>query len=375
MLKNIIGVLVMVGVLVSPLAAKAKFESEAQFAVLMDYETGAILYDKGAHERMFPSSMTKLMTIYILMDRIKRGSFKMEDTLPVSENAWKVQGSKMFVELGNRIAVKDLLRGIIVQSGNDACVVVAEAISGSEEKFAEEMNRVAAELGMKETHYKNSSGWPDPDHYTTPFDLAILARRIISDFPEYYPVFSELEFTYHKIKQHNRNLLLTRSIGVDGLKTGHTEIAGYGITLSAIQDGRRVVAVVNGLDSEKTRATAGERLILHGFRDFDNRRLFTAGEKVEDAQVWFGKKSLVPLVTTSDVKLLLPRADGVEFKVSVAYNGPIPAPIKKDTKIADLVIERVGMENIVLPLVAGEDIEEVSFFEKLIQKAIHLVKL
>ena len=363
MFKKMMISLMLVGLLASPFSAQAKFESEAQYAVLMDYETGAVLYDKGSHERMFPSSMTKLMTIYILMDRIKRGSYKLEDTLPVSENAWRVQGSKMFVELGNRISVHDLLRGIIIQSGNDACVVVAEAISGSETAFAGEMNRVAAELGMKDTHFMNSNGWPDPDHYTTPYDLAILARRIISDFPEYYPIFSEREFTYHKIKQQNRNLLLSRGIGVDGLKTGHTEIAGYGIVLSAIQDGRRVVAVVNGLANEKERATAGERIIMHGFRDFENKRLFTAGEKVEDADVFFGKKTTVPLVFASDVKLLLPRGDeGAEFKVSVSYQGPIQAPIKKDTHIADLTIERAGMDNIVLPLVAGEDVEELSFF-------------
>lgn len=349
------------------------FTTTAEFAVLLDVESDAYLYEKGADERMTPSSMTKLMTTYILFERLKSGSVKMTDTFNVSEKAWKMGGSKMFVSVNAQVAVEDLLKGIIIQSGNDACVVVAEGLSGSEAAFAEEMNHVAAKLGMKNTNFKNSSGWPEPDHYSTPRDLAILGRALVHDFPEYYPMFAEREFTFHGIRQHNRNPLLGKSIGVDGLKTGHTEEAGYGIVASALQDGRRLISVTNGMKSEKERGTETERLLMHGFRDFEHRVLFKAGQVVDNADVWFGKTPTVPLVIEKDVAFLLSRRGNHGIKVAVAYEGPIPAPIAKGQQIAELIVNKQGMEETRIPLIAGEEVAELSYFSRLVQKAKILI--
>jgi D-alanyl-D-alanine carboxypeptidase (penicillin-binding protein 5/6) len=349
------------------------FTSTADFAVLLDMNSDSFLYEKKADERMTPSSMTKLLTNYILFERLKSGSVKMDDTFTVSEKAWKMGGSKMFVSLNTQVKISDLLKGIIIQSGNDACVVVAEGISGSEEAFAQEMNHVAAKLGMKNSNFKNASGWPEPDHYSTPRDLAILGKAIIRDFPEYYPMFAEREFTFHGIRQHNRNPLLGKSIGVDGLKTGHTEEAGYGIVASALQDGRRLISVTNGMKSEKERGTETERLLMHGFRDFEHRVLFKAGQVVDSADVWFGKTSTVPLVIEKDVAFLISRRGNHGIKVAVAYEGPIPAPIAKGQKIAELVVNKQGMEETRIPLIAGEDVVELSYFSRLVQKAKILI--
>ncbi len=349
------------------------FTTTAEFAVLLDVNNDSFLYEKKADERMTPSSMTKLLTTYILFERLKSGSVKMDDTFTVSEKAWKMAGSKMFVSVNAQTKIEDLLKGIIIQSGNDACVVVAEGLSGSEEAFAEEMNHVAAKLGMKNSQFKNSSGWPEPDHYSTPRDLAILGKALIRDFPEYYPMFAEKEFTFHGIRQHNRNPLLGKSIGVDGLKTGHTEEAGYGIVASALQDGRRLISVTNGMKSEKERGTETERLLMHGFRDFEHRVLFKAGQVVDNADVWFGKTPTVPLVIEKDVAFLLSRRGNHGIKVAVAYESPIPAPIAKGQQVAELVVNKQGMEETRIPLIAGEDVAELSYFSRLVQKAKILI--
>lgn len=354
-------------------AAAVDFTTDAKQAIMLDYDTAEVLFEKNADEQMAPSSMTKLMTIYVTFDLLKRGSLKLDDKFLVSEKAWRKGGSKMFVEHKSSVSVDQLLHGIIVQSGNDACIVLAEGISSSEEAFAEEMNQTAEKLGMKNSHFRNATGWPDDEHYSTAHDLAILSYRLIKDFPEYYELFGVREYTYNGIKQPNRNWLLTKSIGVDGLKTGHTEAGGYGIAVSAVQDGRRVITVVNGLSSDKTRMSSTQRLLRHGFRDFEKRVLYAKGEAVEQADVWMGKKTTVPLVSQEDISFLTSRHDKKGMEVRVVYDGPIPAPIEKGDKLATLKIRREGLKEVSYPLVAGEDVGTLSYMGRMIEKAKHYV--
>lgn len=347
-------------------APDAGFETEAQFAYMTDFNTGTVLLEKRADESMTPSSMTKMMTLYLLFDAMKRGDVTPDTKFPVSERAWRMGGSKMFVQVGSEVAVKDLIPGIIVQSGNDACMVVAEGLAGSEEAFADQMNAMAKKLGMEGSHFMNASGWPDPSHYSTVHDLATLARHIIKDFPEYYPHFKETEFTYNGIKQPNRNRLLYRGIGVDGLKTGHTEDGGYGITTSGVMEGRRVILVVNGLKNDKERIEEADRLLRHGFRDFKTVSLFHAGDVVENASVWMGKQETVPLVVGEDVEYVTTRRPGAEKEqeITLTYESPIPAPITQGAKLAELTISRGGSSRTV-PLLAGANVDKLSFMGRM----------
>ncbi|MFP6730486.1 MAG: D-alanyl-D-alanine carboxypeptidase family protein, partial [Alphaproteobacteria bacterium] len=271
-------------------------ETTAKQAILIDNVTGKVLFEKDADELMEPSSMSKIMTIYMIFDRLADGSLKLEDTLPVSEKAWRKGGSKMFVKLGSRVTIEDLLRGIVIQSGNDATIVVAEGLAGDEQTFAAEMTEQAHEMGMVSSNFTNASGWPDEAHRVTARDLALLAKRTIENFPQYYGYYSELEFTYNEIRQGNRNPLLYKKIGADGLKTGHTTRAGYGLTGSAIRDGRRLILALNGMTSAKARSREAERMIEYGFREFTNYALFEAGATVGEADVWLGDAATLPLV-------------------------------------------------------------------------------
>ncbi len=367
-LSRIIASLVLVATPLAAAQAQPSIETKATYAVVMDYDTGAVLYDKQSEVAMAPSSMSKLMTAYIVFDRLKAGKIKLDDTFVVSENAWRKQGSKMFVQLGNFIAVEDLIRGVVIQSGNDACIVLAEGIAGTEEAFAQLMTKKAHDLGMKQSNFKNATGWPDPEHLMSAKDLAILARHIIHDFPEYYKYYSELEFHYNGIRQYNRNLLLRRNIGVDGLKTGHTEGAGYGITISGVQNGHRLIVVVNGLQSEGERADEAQKLLSYGFLNFEKKSLFKANDTIEDAQVWLGTEATVPLVTEQEVSTILPKDNEKSLKVEVHYNAPISAPVTKGDHIADLKISAEGMPDQTIPLVAGKDVEEASFMSRLFRK-------
>ncbi|MCB2081873.1 MAG: D-alanyl-D-alanine carboxypeptidase, partial [Rickettsiales bacterium] len=315
-------------------------ETQAEYAVLLDYNTGTTLLAKNAETPVGPSSMSKLMTVYLVFEALKNGTLHLEDTLPVSEKAWRMGGSKMFVGLGTDVKVEDLLRGVIIQSGNDACIVLAEGLAGSEGAFAEAMNNKAEQLSMTQSHFVNATGWPDEEHVMSVRDLAILARHLISDFPEYYHYFAEPEFKYNNIKQYNRNTLINRGIGADGLKTGHTEAAGYGLVSSAEKDGRRLILVVNGLGSMKERISESERLLRYGFNSFKEKTLFRQDTEITDARVWMGKEGRVPLVLAEEVRLLVSRVgkglDG--FKAHVEYEGPVPAPIKHGQEIGKLVV-------------------------------------
>ena len=286
-----------------PSKADDIFETAARAAFLIDLETDQILYEKNADQPIPPASMSKLMTAYMVLEQLEDGRLKMDDTLPISEKAWKKGGSKMFVEVGKRARIDDLLRGIIVLSGNDACIVVAEGLAGSEENFARDMTEKGREIGLTDSTFMNASGWPHPEHRMTARDLATLARRLIEDFPEYYDMFAERDFEYSGIRQPNRNLLLGRVRGVDGLKTGHTEEAGYGLVASAIRDDRRLISVAVGLDSPEARALENERLLEYGFRRFRNYSLMTKGQAIEHASVWLGREPTVPLVVDRDVKI------------------------------------------------------------------------
>lgn len=357
-----LGLLLVAG---SAALAAPVIETPARHAYLIDAETGAVLLDKAADVPMPPASMSKLMTAYMLFERLKEGKLSLTDTFPVSENAWRKGGSKMFVEVNSRVAVEDLIRGIIVQSGNDACIVVAEALAGSEEAFAEQMTRRARELGLTNSVFRNSTGWPDPDHYMTAHDLAVLAQRIINDFPEYYRYYSETEFTYHGIKQGNRNPLLYKNMGVDGLKTGHTEDSGYGLTASAIRNGRRLILVVNGLSGPNERSREAERLIEWGYRAFENYSLAKAGEPIEEAPVWLGESQTVPLVVEQDLTVTLDRMARKDMKVTVSYDGPVAAPIRRGDRVGTISIAAPDMKTIERPLVAGADVEPLGLFGKL----------
>ena len=361
-LSSALAVLALGLVLVNPAHA---YETAATQAILIDADTGTVLYEKNADETTFPSSMTKLMTMYLVFAHLADGSLSLDDELPVSEKAWRMQGSKMFVEVGNSVRVEDLIRGVVVQSGNDATVVLAEGLAGSEEAFAVEMTETARALGMTGSEFRNASGWPDPEHVTTARDLAILAQRTIQDFPQYYHYYAEEVFVWHDIEQHNRNPLLYNTPGADGLKTGHTEAAGYGLTASAEREGRRLILVVNGLTSTQERASEGQRLMEYGFREFETYDLFAAGETVTDADVWLGQEDSVPLVLEGPLSLTMSRSARQDMTVTVAYDGPVPAPIAAGQPIARLIVAAPEMKTVELPLLAGQAVPELSMFSRL----------
>ena len=340
-------------------------ETSAREAVLVDYDTGAILYQKDADKPMPPASMTKIMTVFMAFERLKDSRLSMDDTIAISEKAWRKGGSKMFVKVDTRVTIHDIMRGIIVQSGNDAAIALAEAISGTEEAFAAEMTRRAREIGLTGSTFRNATGWPDPEHRMTAHDLARLAIETIRRFPEFYPMYSEKTFTYNKIKQGNRNPLIYKNMGADGLKTGHTKAAGYGLTASAVRNDRRLVLVLNGLESVAARSRQGEALLDWGFREFDNYQLFKKNDVVADADVWLGNAKTVSLVTDSDVLLTLRRAARQKMKVSVVYEGPIPAPITAGTQLATLRVSAPDMEDVTIPLYAAQDVEQLGVFGKI----------
>ncbi|MCW0182007.1 D-alanyl-D-alanine carboxypeptidase family protein [Zavarzinia sp.] len=363
------------GLAIAPLsAARAEaLETPAREAVLIDLSTHTVLFEKNADESMVPSSMTKLMTIYILFEKLAKGAIKMEDMLPVSEKAWRMGGSKMFVRVGERVAVSDLLRGIIVQSGNDACVVVAEGLASTEEAFAAQMMAKGKELGLKGSTFRNASGWPDPEHRMTARDLMVLAEHIIEDFPQYYPLFAETSFKYNNIEQANRDPLLGVVPGADGLKTGHTDEGGYGLVGSAKRDGRRLLLVINGLNTMKERAQESARIMEWGFREFQTYTMAKKGDALAEAKVWQGEDETVPLTVAEDARVTLRRVDRAAMVVKVVYDGPVPAPIQAGDQIASLEISAPDMPVISLPLVAAHGVERQGVFGRIFGSLRYLV--
>jgi D-alanyl-D-alanine carboxypeptidase (penicillin-binding protein 5/6) len=344
----------------SSIAVAEPVATNAKHLYIVDFQTGSVLYDKMGTERLAPASMSKLMTVYMLFDALKRGDVKLTDTFHVSQKAWAMQGSKMFVDIDSDVKVEDLIRGMIIQSGNDACIVVAEGLAGSEEAFAERMNKKAKEIGLTGSNFTNSTGWPDPNHYMTAKDIEVLSERLIRDFPEYYPYFSEHEFTWHGIKQGNRNPLLYRTgSGVDGLKTGHTEDAGFGVSATAVRDGRRIIMVVHGLTGMQERADEAGQLLDWAFRETGNYTVASTGSVLADAPVEYGDSPAVPLTVSQDLVLTLPKGDREKMTAKAVVNTPIMAPIASGQEVGKLIVTVPNMPEFTYPLVAAKDVPEV----------------
>ncbi len=345
------------------------FETAARNAILMDYDTGEYLFEKNIAESVPPASMSKLMTVYILMSKIKDGSIKLDDTFSVSENAWRkggaaTGGSTMFLSIGDNVSVENLIKGIVIQSGNDACIVVAENVAGSEDDFVILMNKTAKKLGLKNSHFENATGLPHPDHRMSMEDLAILARHIIKEFPELYHYFSQKEFVYNNIKQGNRNPLLYTMKGADGLKTGHTEEAGFCLAASATKGERRLIEVMSGMSSNRERSEEAERLMSWGFREFNNFKILTKGQTVAVAKVWYGKEDSVNLTVADDVLKTVHMSQQDNVKATAEFDEPVKAPIKAGQEIGTIKIEIEGQSPLNVPLIAANDVSETGMLGK-----------
>jgi D-alanyl-D-alanine carboxypeptidase (penicillin-binding protein 5/6) len=342
-------------------ALAQSFQTLAQQAILVDAPSGTVLFEKNADDLMAPASMAKTMTVEVIFHEMQEGRLSLDSEFTISENAWRKGGggsggSAMFAQVNSTIKLSDLLRGIIVQSGNDASIAVAEGIAGTEENFARMMTNRARELGMTHSTFRNATGYGHPEQKVTARDLAKLAIHIIEIYPELYKIFGEREFTWNRIRQQNRNPLLAMDIGADGLKTGNIDESGYGLTASAVQNGQRLVLVVNGLKSSRDRATESRKLLEWGFRAFEARPLFAAGETVGEAQVFGGDRRSLPLVSPKPVQLLLPRGSGDRIVARIVYTGPLRAPIKAGDQVARLQITRGDIQALDIPLYAGEDV-------------------
>ena len=335
-------------------------ETKADSAIILDVNSNTILFEKNADTRQGPASMSKLMLIYMVFERLQNRTLTIDQELLVSKKAWKFGGSKMFVNIGEMVSVENLLKGIIVQSGNDACVVLAEGLSGTEENMVDEMNEKAVEIGLTNSNFQNVTGWPHEDHYMSLKDIAYLSKLIITNFFEYYYLFAINEFTYNNIKQFNRNKLISLD-GFDGLKTGRTSQSGYGIVASAKRENRRIVSVVNGLNSEKERINETKKLVNWSFREFVNYDLYKSGDSIQFAKVWLGKESFVPLVLNEDLSVTIKKKNLDKFKIKLVYETPIVSPVKKGDKLAELQLiegDNVKIKNIY----SGKDIDKVSRF-------------
>jgi D-alanyl-D-alanine carboxypeptidase (penicillin-binding protein 5/6) len=355
----------------------AEIDTSAEYAFVTDFGSGKVLMEKEPDTLMKPASMAKIMTVYIAFERIADGSLSLDDTFLISEKAWRKGGSKTFVEVGKEVSVRDLLFGVVVQSGNDAAIAIAEGISGTEEGFSEEMNYVARKLGMENTVFRNSTGWPHLEQHTTARDLNILATALIREFPvekypELYPMFAEQDFTYNGIKQGNRNPLVYGTQGADGLKTGHTAESGYGLVGSANRDGQRVVMVLNGMKSMKQRSSESRRLIDLMFREFKLYRFYEKDQPVERANVWLGTQSKIDLVLEEPLHLVMARSDRRKIKVTVNWNDPVPAPITAGQPIGTLVLELPSGKS-TYPLLAAENVSGLGMFDRVGEALKYLI--
>ena len=337
-------------------------KTPAKQVVIYDHEADEILFEKNSNNLMKPASMAKVMTSYIVFDKIKDKSLKMSDTFLVSEQAWKMGGSRTFLELNSNVSIRDLLLGLIVQSGNDAAVVLAEGISGDEEAFAREMNRYAKLLGMQNTFFANSTGWPHPDLETTAQDLVILSKKLIEDFPDLYKLFEEKIFTYNNIKQSNRNPLLYTMSGADGLKTGHTMESGYGLIGSVKRNDRRVTIVINGLNSKKQRTFESKRLFNIVFRETKLLSLFNNQNSLVKADVWLGNERKVDLIAEKPFKKIITPFEYNKTKIQLEWMNPLPAPITKGQTLGSILISIPGKSAIKENLIATKDIDKMPSF-------------
>ncbi|RNF35496.1 D-alanyl-D-alanine carboxypeptidase family protein [Paracoccus methylarcula] len=351
------------------LAAPAQaFDTNAGTAWVYDMATSTVLMEKNADQPVPPASMSKLMTVYMLFEALQEGRVQLDTRLPVSTKARQMGGSTMFLNEQDRPTVEELIKGIIVLSGNDACVVVAEGLAGTEEAFARQMTEKGKELGLTNSVFANASGWPQPRHRMTAHDLGILATHLIRDFPDLYKNFALTEFPFDNrapANRFNRNPLLKLGIGADGLKTGHTQEAGYGLVGSAVQDGRRVIFVITGLPTDTARAEEAERIVNWAFRQFTMETLVPGGETVVEVPVWLGTASRVGLTTKDGVNVLIPAGAQDQVKVEAVYNSPIPAPIAKGDQLGQLVVTVPGAKDAVTPLLAAQDVPEAGFMGRM----------
>ncbi|WP_029407064.1 D-alanyl-D-alanine carboxypeptidase family protein [Thiomicrorhabdus sp. Milos-T2] len=340
----------------------------AKAYLVLDFNSGSTLAEKDSHLRVEPASLTKIMTGFVVINELANDNIHLDDMVTISKKAWKMPGSKMFIEVGKQVSVKDLIKGMVIQSGNDASVALAEHIAGSEEVFAELMNKYAKSLGMEHTHFVNATGLPDADHYTTAYDLALLTKALITQFPEEYKWYSQKKFTFNGITQYNRNKLLWQDPTVDGLKTGHTQSAGYCLVSSAKRENDRLITIVLGTSSSKMRVQESQKLLNYGFRFFETHKLYAAKQRLNDVKVWEGTRDLIGVGLTDDLYITIPRGQYKNIKIESSVNPEIKAPIEEGVTLGTLHIT-LGDETIAdKTLVALDPVEEGSFFKKLIDQ-------
>lgn len=360
-----LGIVLMLAALAASAATPPTLKARGH--LLMDATTGQILAETAADERLEPASLTKIMTAYVVFGELAKGNIRLDETLTVSEQAFKQPGSRMFIERNKPVSIDELLHGLIIQSGNDAAAALAERIGGSEAGFAELMNREAARLGMKGSHFVNASGLPDPQHYVTARDLALLTRALIHDFPHHYPIYSQRSYEYNKIKQPNRNGLLNRDASVDGVKTGHTEAAGYCLVSSAKRGDTRLISVLMGAKTAKQRENESLALLNYGFQFFETQQLALADKALAEVRVWMGKASKLSLGLAQDLALTLPKGSPrPELRQSIQE--PIRAPITKGQPLGELKLMQGEQVLATAPLLAMEEVQEAGFFGRLIDR-------
>jgi serine-type D-Ala-D-Ala carboxypeptidase (penicillin-binding protein 5/6) len=344
----------------------------AKSFLLIDFNSGRILAEKNIDKKVEPASITKLMTAYVVYKEIESARLSLDEEVTISKKAWKMKGSKMFIEVGKKVTVKKLMKGLIIQSGNDATVALAEHIAGSESTFADYMNQYAQQLGMKDTNFVNATGWPNKNHVTTAADLSRLATAIIREFPEHYEWYKEKEYTYNGIKQYNRNKLLWRDKSVDGFKTGHTESAGYCLVASAKREDMRLISIVLGTKSEKARENVSQSLLSYGFRFYESNKLYGAGDTLNTARIWMGASEKLNLGLSDDLFVTIPRGQYKKLDAVMDVNNEIEAPIKKGQQLGVVSIKLEGKEIISRPLIALQSIEEGSLWQR---GKDHIIKL
>jgi D-alanyl-D-alanine carboxypeptidase (penicillin-binding protein 5/6) len=357
---------------------KDESRTSAPQAILIEGDSGSILYERNADEMIYPASMAKMMTAEYVFNEIKQGRLKLDDEFTISEDAWRRGGapsrtSSMFAPLHSKVRVEDLLRSVIIQSGNDASIALAEGIAGNERTFAERMTQRAREIGLSKSKFMNATGLPDPDQQVTVRELAQLARHIIQTYPEFYKIYGEREFTWNRIRQQNRNPLLAMEIGADGLKTGYIRESGYGLVGSAVQSGLRLIVVVAGLKTANERASEARKLLEWGFRSFQSRLLFAGGQAIGEAKVYGGARGRVPLVPQKPVRIMLPRNANDKIIARIVYTGPVPAPVKQGQPIGRLKVWRNDSVALEVPLYAGADIETGNLSQRAFDAATELV--
>ncbi len=349
-------------------------EIAASAYVLQDFNTGKILAENNADAKLAPASLTKIMTVYVVFREISNGHLHLQDLATISQKAWRTQGSKMFVDVNSQVSIEDLLKGVIIQSGNDASVALAEHVAGNELTFADMMNQHAQRLGMANSHFENSDGLPSPNHYTSARDLAILTSALIKEFPQYYPLFSQKEFTYNKITQQNRNMLLSRDESVDGVKTGHTEEAGYCLVASALRNDMRLISVVMGTKSVHARANENQNLLNYGFRFFESHRLYEGKKSLSEARIWKGDTDMLPLGLAEDLFVTIPRRQFNDIKAVINVDKMITAPVKEGDKLGTVSVTLKDQVLANKDLIALKTVGKGNIIRRLYDSAVILIK-